>query len=344
MDRIKGYLNQDSKLSDPDSIRQERANFTDLMESNHKRALEEQKNKKEGRSMLPDSATEIINTNGEYNKWLSENPNANVNEIRAKKGEYERRIKNVLETRIVRNEYMSYFMGFREFLFERIKNKEINTDDRKLMEDAMKSMADWRNKNEKTASIIEFSNEIENFKQKILGGLKDDKLRKFSQNLFKTLKDGDPDKIKEEGERRLAAANKLADSEFRVQDIADSTVEILSDWWYTLIITIVGFFSGSLVANSAIHRPVSYRILYFLWGAIPLFVIPVFIYYILQRVRYGPLRLYTMLPLVVSTFDGEMEQGFFMRMLRAPFVYFDDGYISIMATEYQKTLETFTQT
>jgi hypothetical protein len=325
-----------------------RKNFLDLLDSYNTRAVEEQKKQKGSPSQLvPDNPSQMIRLNDEYRAWLSANPSASASAIQAQRETYERKMKNLLESSAVRNEYASIITAFGYSMADKDSKKELTSADKKVIEDALKALSGWYEKgdNKYYASVVEYNGEIQKFKDAVLGGLKDPKVREFYQDMFGKIKSEsqDPDKILKTEEARKQAREKLADAEFRMDDIVDSMTHTIGDWGYTLIMAVIFLFGGFLAANTAIHRPPIYRIFYFIWASIPLFTIPVFIYFILKRVRQGPLHLYGLLPLIATTYDSEMDQGFFMRWMRSPFTYYHDSYIDVLAGEYQKSLEAFKQ-
>ena len=325
-----------------------RKNFIDLLDSYNTRAVEEQKKQTTSSSQLiPDNPSQMIRLNDEYRAWLTANPSASASSIGVQREAYERKMKNLLASTDVRKEYVTLMIVVGNSIADQNSRKELTTGDKKVLDNALKKMGDWYDisDNRFYASVVDYNGRIQQFKDNVLGGLKDPKIRQFYQDKFAEVKaqSANPEKVRAEGEARKQAREKLADAEFRTDDVVDSMTQTIADWAYFLIINVVRIFAGFLAANTAIHRPAAYRILYFIWASIPIYTIPVFIYFILKRVRTGPLHLYGLLPLLETTYDAEMEHGFFVRWLRSPFTYYHDTHIDVLAAEYQKSLEAFKQ-
>ena len=317
-------------------IRETRNNFISLIESNR---VQYQDNKG-----LPEkSLTDLINLNSEYTKWLEENSTATVLEIKGKEDTYKTHVRNIIETKDVKEYYLAYIASVSAKIAESAKTRELSKDDLELMTKAVKDADTWFVKNEKTASKIEIVKKMNDFKSTIVNELKDTKLRAYYKKLFEDLEKSNPSEFKNKLEKNNEMKDQLAENEFNMNDFVNSTWDTFNTYVSYFFLIILCLFSGSLLANSVIFRPISYRVLYFIWGSIPLFIIPVFIYFILQRMRYGPLHLYTMLPIIKSTFEDEKMLGFVERMIRGPIVYFEDSNIGVFASKYQKHLEEFIQ-
>ena len=113
------------------------------------------------------------------------------------------------------------------------------------------------------------------------------------------------DAANKEAENQKAAADSAAASKklqyqknYGTKDIVKTA---LNTFIYTLVIIgiiALSLYAGSLVANDGIARSTSYRVLYFIYGAIPSISIGVLIYYHIYR-RYKATfpQLFTFLPL-----------------------------------------------
>lgn len=333
MDSIKKLF---GTSDDPVKVREARADFNSTIESNHKRVIAEK-----GR-INPDTANLIVKINGEYTKWLSDNPNANILEIQAKKDTYSGLIKNVFETEKSKNAYLAFIMGM-DMKIRNVDDKNISSDERNKISSILQSSEKWLMDNLLTANKIQYDDKMNNIRKELIDSSPSPIIKNIVNEVFNNIYNSDPEKIKQQAEKERKNKELLAALHFSFSDIWDSA----SDTFWKVIVSLFSImlclFSGALASNSVIYRPISYRVLYFIFGAIPIFIIPILIYFALQRARYGPLHLYAMLPLIPSTFDVEIQNGLIMRLLRASVVYFPDQYIPIMASEYQASLEKFAQ-
>jgi hypothetical protein len=77
--------------------------------------------------------------------------------------------------------------------------------------------------------------------------------------------------------------------------------------------------AGSLAANFAIGRSIAYRILYFVYGAIPLFSPFVYLYTLYRRVSDGRFSYYGILPVSIEAATTRLGT-----LLMYPFYYVPD--------------------
>jgi hypothetical protein len=90
---------------------------------------------------------------------------------------------------------------------------------------------------------------------------------------------------------------------------------------------------GSFAANFAIGRVPSYRILYFIWGALPPFAPFVLLYAIYKRLHDGRLPIYAILPLSI-----EPATTRFGKYLWYPFYWVPDKEATSAYTAFQASL------
>jgi Fe2+ transport system protein B len=101
--------------------------------------------------------------------------------------------------------------------------------------------------------------------------------------------------------------------------------------FFIFLIILFTVYTGHLAANDAIGRPIEYRILYFIYGAIfSAFVAP---YYIIQRLRGVEIKSYAILPVR----EGVVPEG--LEGLLLSFVsYIPDEYSAAAKHTYETTL------
>lgn len=326
-------------VEEQEKIRQARTGFMDLIQNYQTRVF----NLKEKAKLTPESANEIITYNDTTYKWLNDNPKANLLEVQAQRDTYKQHVENILSTDKPRAMFMSYYTGLPLAADDLVKSNTIDDVQKKLiMKEATDAKA-WYAANKARTNKIELEAYLENSKTRILQTITDLKARQRVRDELDRTKNGS-------AEQYASLQASVKKNEERVREGEFKTETILETAWGTAL-TIFGSiflfailaFSGSLVANTAIHRPVSYRILYFIWGFIPVFAIPVFLYFIFKRAKVGPLHLYTLLPIVSSTPEYENELGWFARFFRSAVVYYPDAEIENMAAEFTKSLEKYAQ-
>jgi hypothetical protein len=78
---------------------------------------------------------------------------------------------------------------------------------------------------------------------------------------------------------------------------------------------------GSFSANMAICRPPMYRVLYFIYGTIPIFAPFVLLYTIYKRIKEGRLSVYTILPISIEPATTQLG-----KVLWYPFYWIPDQH------------------
>lgn len=97
-----------------------------------------------------------------------------------------------------------------------------------------------------------------------------------------------------------------------------------------LFIVALMIHAGSLCANDAIARSILYRILYFIYGLIPIFSLFILIYYhIVRRFKGTMPRIYTVLPVR----EQPPHQSSLTALLLAPFTFMPDTEIAVKKSE-----------
>jgi ABC-type sugar transport system permease subunit len=326
-------------VEEQNKIREERTNFNDLIQNYHKRVLE----LKEKGKLTPESANEILVLNDTTYKWLTDNPTADLLKILSQKDAYKQRADTIIETDKPKAQFISYYTGI-PYIADTLYNQRTIDDARKgiLIKEARDAEA-WFKTNGATANKIQLDTYLAGSEARLLDGLTDIKVREAIRTAVANIKAASAEKLRYIFGSLKKNEKKLEESEFRLSTVTGTTWSIATSIFVWSVVFVVCAFSGSLAANTVIHRPAVYRLLYFIWGAIPLFVVPIFIYFIFQRVKSGPLHLYTMIPIVSSTADYENSLGFFERLLRSAVVYYPDEHIDTLAAAFQKTLESYKQ-
>jgi hypothetical protein len=219
---------------------------------------------------------------------------------------------------------------------KKTEQKELITPDitKKLVAIA-KDAESWYKKNKDKATVIEFNEKLDEF-----GRIKtqetgmSEKAREYYdtelRNSFQMSLD-DVAKLREKDQAELQNA------EDQTVDLNKGFKQVLSTatttFWGFLLIGIL-IMCGSFAANMAIGRPPAYRVLYFLWGAIPLFAPIVLLYTIYRRIRDGRLSMYAILP--VSIEPATTTLG---RYLWYPFFYVPDNQQTELYKQFQEALK-----
>lgn len=332
LDRLTGANSY--SVEEQDRIRQVRADFNGSIETYQKRALE---NKEKG-SLSPEGAEAILKRNVGAQEWLAGHPTARILELQAEKDAYIQDINKVLETDIPKANFRSFYMGLR--YLAGLDDPRLTKPLKDTLLKETTTLESWYKKNEATLNKIQLEQQTNDAQTRILQAVEDPNFRSALKGDIEDLKN----KSAQDWTDVLAATEKnqeiIQQGEFRWTDIWDSFVSQLQKI-PVLIFFIIAFFVGSLAANSVIHRPALYRVLYFFYGT--LFSPILAIYFLIQRVRCGPFPLYGVLPVLESTPAHEDSYNIIIYLLRSLVTYYPDANIGRWVGEYEICLAQYDQ-
>jgi hypothetical protein len=315
-------------VDEQNKIREIRRNFNDVIQNYHKRSLE----LKEKSELTPESTERILSLNNEALDWLSHNPSASILELQSRQDKYTTEVKDVLETDRIKAIFIGFYKGL---LYAIEKNDKIfNAKEKKKLTEESAAAESWFGQNKLKANRIQLEQYIFNAQTRTVQAMENTTSKKILMSVFEDLKKKNPAKIVNDLEKIKEARETLENNRFDFGVIFDTALGTATKVILGFLIFLIFLFSGSLAANSVIYRSISVRVLYFIYGMFPLFVIPIFIYFAIKRVREGPLQFYGVLPIIESTEEIENTRSFFDYYLRTLFVYYPDDKISVLKNNY----------
>jgi len=151
---------------------------------------------------------------------------------------------------------------------------------------------------------------------------KDKEVKEAKEAAEKAQKEAEEKKSEDEKKKKDLETQKLQQRKnFGAKDSLKTAWTTFLKVFGTLLIIALILHAGSLCANDAIARSTLYRVLYFIYAAIPIFSIPVLIYYHIYRRYKGTMpQVYTMLPIR----EQPEIQSTIISYLLAPFTYVPD--------------------
>lgn len=323
-------------VEEQDRIRQLRADFNGSIQTYQQKALEG----KEKGTLSPEGAQEILARNVAINDWLVANSTASLLELQAERDKYNSDVNNILSVDQPKANYRSFYTGLR-FLAEQ-KDPRITPNLKSALVKEARDLESWYNSNKATLTKIQLEQKMSDAQTRILQTVDDAAYRTILKSDLDGLKNRPAEEWADASKKQVKNQQILKNADFRLEDVWSSFKYTFS-FWPTLLLILACILAGSLASNAAIHRPISYRVLFFLYGAFPLFVFPVLIYFLIQRVRCGPLPMYGLLPVLLTTPEIEEGNNFFTALLRGPFTYYEDANIGRWAGELEECVKQYTQ-
>jgi hypothetical protein len=241
--------------------------------------------------------------------------------------------------RQVRTEYQNNLSQEQVFVNERVTKKEMTPETGQKIFELIKQAQDWLSKNP-NASVSEILANRDSHETDFRNLRDSDQIKKQFRNIINAL----PAVSKaaqmppEELAGNINSAEKLLKKRKGQQVNVGEGISVI--WktamsvFFSLLVIGLCIMAGSFAANMAIGRDPPYRVLYFLYGAIPIFAPFVLLYGIYKRLRYGPFTIYSILP--VSIEPATTRLG---KILWFPFYWIPDEKSIAEYDLYRKAVE-----
>jgi hypothetical protein len=330
-------------------ILQARQSFTNDLQT----ATTNIKTSSERNEILPETTSYLYSLVKQTHTWLDENPDADVIELATKKSQFQNEYKQIIDTEPKRIFFLTWMLTVASASKELHNAKTIDDSIFKKLQDLVTLVNTWYKKNGFTATAVDFEQQamdVQNQTNALLASngtavsflsKRFDQSKTYTKAQLRT----ELDKYNLSAHPQTDFQKKEAKLRYEIQKQADEDAKpvepskvILDTALTTFLVLIVIVFcvlAGSFAANFAIGRTRPYRVLYFLYGAIPLFAPFVLLYALYKRIREGPIPLYAILPLSVEPATTRLG-----KILWYPF-YWTPDKISLTATEiFTKSLVT----
>jgi hypothetical protein len=305
--------------------------------------------------LLPDTATYLYKIIIDAQKWLKNNPRADVSTIQINLANAGQQFKAIRITEGFRIISMIGLAVCATIIFELVKSKLITPTQEKEFKNSLKTYLTWFKANAFTATPSEFEKQLRsNQKELEIFFRNDPKIGEKVQTISKDVPNFNNLKIQEIVKLTTDALNKIglqsptqtsaeAKNMIKLENMAavaaapsSATAIIMStasQAFGILFLIFLILIGGSFAANLAIGRTAPYRVLYFIYGCIPFFSPFIILYVIYLRIRYGPVPLYGIFPL--STNPATSRIG---KILWYPFYWIPDGKSSELEQQFLKSL------
>jgi len=251
--------------------------------------------------------------------WLKNNPNANINELLANRDATTAEIQRLLTTDTPKRKFLNTLIVLPALMTMYIQQKQITAEQQNKFLPIVSREQSWYNKNQATATEIDFTQEMQKITDAITTVFIDQNIiNKFNREI--------------NGVQNMPTSQlKSLISNIKVKEQAkiDQTVDLegsrnlmistaMQVFWGFLF-TVLCLLSGSFAANAAIGRIPAYRVLYFIFGAIPYCMPIVLAYTIYRRIKDGRIPMYAMLPISIEPATTRLG-----RVLWFPFYWIPD--------------------
>lgn len=284
--------------------------------------------------LTPESGQLILKEVQKAFTWLEKNPNATIIEVYANQDATSSEIKRLLAVDKPKKEFKNQLLGI-PVIAEEAFSKDLITRAQVIrLKEITSEETDWLAKSGQTATAVDFQQENLKLKTKLQQILEKAELVSFFTEKLNAIKTQTTSNLESDLLTREQKAKAARNSQIHIED-GISTIQntALKTFFGFLLITIC-ILGGSLAANAAIGRAPAYRILYFLYGAIPFFTPIIILYTIFKRLYVGPLPYYAILPLTIEPATSRLG-----RLLLFPFYWIPDDTSREMARAFISSVE-----
>ena len=325
-------LGSEPSLEEQNKRREIRQSFLDFLASEQGRALKSQTDNK----LTPESTQTILSRVKKAQEWLRNNPNANLSEIQTERDAFTVDIKRVYDVNDIKK-----LLNNIPLVLENV-NIQLNTEEnnrRLTKEDLAKlktipsvseSLVSW-NKTNQNETLITYQQKLEEINRQII--FPSSWINTIISSVIESAKNDTQDNLQKNIKKTALRKEKYDRTKVTTGSVVSQTLATTTQVTISLGIVTLCLFCGSLAANQAIGRDNIYRVIYFIWGAFPLFAPLIAFYSIMKRFREGPIPMYSVLPL--TTTPAETHLG---KLLRYPFFWTPDAQSDAMRTAYLKSL------
>jgi hypothetical protein len=247
-------------------------------------------------ALTPETGSSIYKLIETSYDWLKKNPNANLNEILANQDAATVEVKRLVSVDIPKRKFNNTLLALPTILDKLVADKTITADKKSAFLPTIVSEQAWYTKNQSKASQIEYNQEFQKINDTITTTFVDHAV----VNTIKTQLDAAQaiptsqlnSQLADYDSKQKALENQKVDIQNSGQIIISTALKVFG----SLLLIAFCIMCGSFAANMAIGRPPMYRVLYFIYGAIPFFAPFVLIYTIYKRIKEGRISVYTILP------------------------------------------------
>lgn len=265
--------------------------------------------------VTPEAVAQVNQVIKEQRAWLTKNPNATLEDYYAKAQDIQGRVAEILETDKARLIYRTWVEGA---LVLATRNPVLNAEQTKALNILLEQERVWYKENVKKADSLEYADRLVQAQEKVIEYIGNPELAaQYTQKPPETMKDAV--KNAEESKVQLKEEEAVDENTFTYTKAANVVYSTASSVVFRLILGLMSIVGAILAANLAIGRKPAYRVLFFIWAFIPLYSWIALLYSLYVRIRYGPFRIYGVLPLSVEPASTRLG-----RLMWWPFFYIPD--------------------
>jgi hypothetical protein len=294
----------------------------------------------EQKRLTPETGKAVLAKVKEANTWLQKHPNATYLEITSTQDTTNEEITKLLtidgEKRKLRNAY-EIMPTICEYYTE--KENKLSKEQVKALLKEGDRLKSWYTRNQATATKLDFEQEWLQLNTTLAETITEQEIYKRIWNDFNSVAGmPTPDVlalVKQFGAKQQAAK----DQEIPYDEAPTIIMSTATSVFFGFLLVVLCLSAGSVAANMAIGRTPAMRLLYFIYGAIPIFSPFILLYAIYTRIVKGPIPIYSVLPVSIEPATTRLAKLFWQLIYWVPdqdsvkaFKDYEDSLKAIVST------------
>jgi hypothetical protein len=285
--------------------------------------------------LTPESGQAILAEVKKGFDWLQKYPNANFSEVLANYDSKSAEIKRISTLDRPKREYYNVITALPTLAEQYQTDKRIDKAQAQKLIAVAAEHAKWYTKQASSATTVDISQQELKLKDTIVETVPEKSIREVFQSDLDKTKDMSPGDLVSTIQKTESDIEKRKSQQVDMQEGVDIVFNTALKVFFGFLLVAFCIVAGSLAANFAIGRGIAYRILYFLWGAIPIFAPLVYLYALYRRLYDGRFSYYGILP--ISTEAAVTRLG---KLLWYPFYYVPDHEAVKAYDDFKESIES----
>ena len=269
--------------------------------------------------LTPESGQAILAEVKKGFDWLQKYPNANFSEVLANFDAKSTEIKRISTLDTPKREYFNVITALPTVAEQFQTEKRIDRAQVQNLTSMAEDHKKWYTKNSASATSVDISQQQLKLNDTLIQIIPDKGIRDLFQTELNKSKSLSPGDLASTLQKAEADIEKRKSQQVDMQEGIDIVLDTTLKVFLGFLLVAFCIVAGSLAANFAIGRSRAYRILYFLWGAIPLFSPFVYLYTLYRRIYDGRFSYYGILPITTEAATTRLGT-----ILSYPFYYVPD--------------------
>jgi len=299
------------------NVRDARVKYQDYLANTKTNALTDVNNN----ALSPETGSSIIAIIQTAYTWLQKNPNANLQEIMANQDTTTAEIKRLIGTDAPKRQMKNTLIIIPVVVNSLVKDNKLTSDKAKILTSFIDTQNYWYKQNNEKASVIDYSQEMLKINDKITSTIVDANNIKIIKDAIKQAENTTSSQLQSEIAKKEAQQKKLDEENPNINSGLSIMTNTAIQVFIQLLIVLLCLMGGSFAANFAIGRIPPYRVLYFIYGAVPYIAPFVIIYTVYRRIMEGRMTFYAFLPISIEPATTRLG-----RFLWFPFYWIPDQH------------------